>query len=117
MYGPDAQRIMGYYDPTYGQASPVTSTGYQGRDNKYTSDTANNTNSQTNNQQSTGTQQSTNQQGGQNPQQAYPLGMPQYYPYYYLNQFPSAAYQQSGYGQPYVNKSIYPMYNHPTKPG
>ncbi|POG61501.1 hypothetical protein GLOIN_2v689481 [Rhizophagus irregularis DAOM 181602=DAOM 197198] len=84
MYGPDAQRIMGYYDPTYGQASPVTSTGYQ---------------------------------GGQNPQQAYPLGMPQYYPYYYLNQFPSAAYQQSGYGQPYVNKSIYPMYNHPTKPG
>ncbi|CAG8716088.1 18307_t:CDS:2 [Rhizophagus irregularis] len=57
MYGPDAQRIMGYYDPTYGQASPVTSTGYQ------------------------------------------------------------AAYQQSGYGQPYVNKSIYPMYNHPTKPG
>jgi hypothetical protein len=34
------------------------------------------------------------------------------------NQFPSA-YQQSGYGQPFVNKSMYPMYNHPhsTKPG
>ncbi|CAI2165008.1 16949_t:CDS:2 [Funneliformis geosporum] len=75
MYSPDAQRMMGYYaDPTYGQASPVTSTGYQ----------------------------------------------VQYYPYYYMtNQFPSAAYQQSGYGQPFVNKSMYPMYNHPhsTKPG
>lgn len=123
MYSPDAQRMMGYYaaDPTYGQASPVTSTGYQGRDNKHTSDTATNTNSQTTNQQSTGTQQSTNQQGGQNlqQQQGYPLGV-QYYPYYYMtNQFPSAAYQQSGYGQPFVNKSMYPMYNHPhsTKPG
>ncbi|CAG8530325.1 4081_t:CDS:2 [Funneliformis caledonium] len=89
MYSPDAQRMMGYYaaDPTYGQASPVTSTGYQGQ----------------NLQQ----------------QQGYPLGV-QYYPYYYMtNQFPSAAYQQSGYGQPFVNKSMYPMYNHPhsTKPG
>ncbi|CAG8776046.1 11016_t:CDS:1, partial [Acaulospora morrowiae] len=40
-------------------------------------------------------------------------GVP-YYPYYYL-----PSYQQSGYGQPFVNKSLYPVYNHPhsTKPG
>ncbi|CAG8804714.1 10954_t:CDS:2, partial [Gigaspora margarita] len=122
LYGPDAQRMMGYYaDPAYNQASPVTSAGYQGRgDNKYTPDTTTASSNQTTSQQSAGTQQqSTNQQQGQNPQQqAYPLSV-QYYPYYYMaNQFPSA-YQQSGYGQPFVNKSMYPMYNHPhsTKPG
>ncbi|CAG8705388.1 8605_t:CDS:2, partial [Dentiscutata erythropus] len=126
LYGPDAaQRMMGYYaaaDPAYNQASPVTSAGYQGRgdNNKYTPDTTTSSSNQTTSQQSAGTQQqSTNQQQGQNPQQqAYPLSV-QYYPYYYMaNQFPSA-YQQSGYGQPFVNKSMYPMYNHPhsTKPG
>ncbi|RHZ80534.1 hypothetical protein Glove_134g104 [Diversispora epigaea] len=121
LYGPEAaQRMMGYYatDPSYGQASPVTTTGYQNRDNtKYAPDTTNNSSSQTSNQQTTGAQQQSTNQQGQNPQQqqAYPLGVP-YYPYYYMNQFPSA-YQQSGYGQPF--KSMYPMYNHPhsSKPG
>ncbi|CAJ0627394.1 14731_t:CDS:2 [Entrophospora sp. SA101] len=76
LYPAEAQRgVMGYYaDPSYPQASPVTSSvgGFQGRDN-----------------------------------------VPYYHPYYYMtNQFPSA-YQQSGYGQPFVNvnKSMYPMYN------
>ncbi|CAJ0627392.1 14730_t:CDS:2 [Entrophospora sp. SA101] len=83
LYPAEAQRgVMGYYaDPSYPQASPVTSSvgGFQGRDN-----------------------------------------VPYYHPYYYMtNQFPSA-YQQSGYGQPFVNvnKSMYPMYNpHTSKPG
>ncbi|KAG0370257.1 hypothetical protein BGX24_002091, partial [Mortierella sp. AD032] len=60
---------------------------------------------------STQAQQTLQQQ--QQQQQAYPNmgGMP-YYPYYYMpNQFPNA-YQQSGYGQPFVNKNMYPMYQH-----
>ncbi|CAG8783078.1 205_t:CDS:2, partial [Acaulospora morrowiae] len=90
LYGPDAQRVMGYYaDPSYGQASPVTSAGYQNRENnKYTPDTTTNS-SQSSTQQASTQQQSTNQQG-QNPQQPYPVGVP-YYPYYYL-----PSYQQSG---------------------
>jgi hypothetical protein len=39
-----------------------------------------------------------------------------YYPYYVPNQYPSGAYQSSGYGQPYVNKNMYPMYHHPHQP-
>ncbi|CAG8445203.1 9845_t:CDS:2 [Acaulospora colombiana] len=112
LYGPEAQRVMGYYaDPSYGQASP--STGYQNRDNnKYNAPDTTTNSSQSSTQQNNTQQQSTNQQG-QNPQQPYPVGVP-YYPYYYL-----PSYQQSGYGQPFVNKSMYPVYNHPhsTKPG
>ncbi|KAJ1968902.1 RNAPII degradation factor, partial [Dispira parvispora] len=49
-------------------------------------------------------------------------GLP-YYSYYYMpsGQFPNpaAGYQQSGYGQPFVNKAMYPMYSgsHPSAGG
>ncbi|KAJ3080468.1 RNAPII degradation factor [Quaeritorhiza haematococci] len=42
--------------------------------------------------------------------QTYPLpAAAYYYPYYLPNQFPSA-YQSSVYGQPFVNKSLYPAF-------
>ncbi|KAF9150598.1 RNAPII degradation factor [Linnemannia schmuckeri] len=83
LYGNDLQRAM-YYDPASTTGASTTST--------------------------TQAQQTLQQQ---QQQQAYPnmAGMP-YYPYYYMpNQFPNA-YQQSGYGQPFVNKNMYPMYQH-----
>ncbi|KAI1307057.1 RNAPII degradation factor [Mortierella claussenii] len=124
LYGNDIQRAM-YYDPTsYGQMPVTGVNSYQSRDNKYNSHDASTTVSTTGAASTSTTQaQQTLQQ--QQQQQAYPNmagGMP-YYPYYYMpNQFPNA-YQQSGYGQPFLNKSMYPMYQqqqqqqHSNKPG
>ncbi|KAG1080740.1 hypothetical protein G6F42_023228 [Rhizopus arrhizus] len=95
IYGTEAQRAaaMGYYDPTAFSHSPsVTSaSAYQSRD-KYSQDAG------------------LHGQSGQNQnipqQQMYPTNLP-YYQYYYMpNQF--NAYQQSAYGQPFMNKSMYP---------
>lgn len=107
MYGTEAQRAaMGYYDPTALHHSPSNppATAYQSRD-KYTQDTTN------------ATSQQSGPAAGSNPtvqaQHAY-ANMP-YYPYYYMpNQF--QGYQQPGYGQPFVNKNMYPMYQHGNKP-
>ncbi|KAI8390322.1 hypothetical protein BD560DRAFT_380640 [Blakeslea trispora] len=93
IYGSEAQRAaaMGYYDPTVFSHSPsVTSASvYQSRD-KYSQD---------------GLHGQSNQ-GANMPQQMYPTNLP-YYQYYYMpNQF--NAYQQSAYGQPFMNKSMYP---------
>lgn len=64
-------------------------------------------------------QDTTGQAGAQSqtlPQQMYPTNLP-YYQYYYMhNQY--NAYQQSAYGQPFMNKSMYPnMYQHTTTAG
>ncbi|KAI9492727.1 hypothetical protein BDB00DRAFT_883374 [Zychaea mexicana] len=101
VYGTEAHRAaaaMGYYDPSaYSQSPSVTSAGtYQGRD-KHNQD---------------GVGSMPQHSGAQTPgaaQQMYPANMP-YYPYYYMpNQF---GYQQS-YGQPFLNKNMYPnMYQH-----
>ncbi|KAG1051605.1 hypothetical protein G6F43_006197 [Rhizopus delemar] len=102
IYNTEAQRVaaMGYYDPTAFNHSPsVTSASpYQTRD-KYNQD-SNQTTAQSQNL----------------PQQMYPTNLP-YYQYYYM---PSQynAYQQSAYGQPFMNKSMYPnMYQHSTTAG
>ncbi|KAG0746653.1 hypothetical protein G6F62_003952 [Rhizopus arrhizus] len=102
-YGTEAQRAaaaMGYYDPTaFSHHSPATSSSpYQARD-KYTAAG-----------ETTGT---TTTQSQTVPQQMYPTNLP-YYQYYYMpNQY--SAYQQSAYGQPFMNKSMYPnMYQHAT---
>ncbi|CAO3678728.1 unnamed protein product [Rhizopus stolonifer] len=99
-YSTEAQRAaaaMGYYDPTaFNHHSPVTSSiPYQTRD-KYTQETAG---------------QAASAQSQTVPQQMYPTNLP-YYQYYYMpNQY--GAYQQSAYGQPFMNKSMYPnMYQH-----
>ncbi|KAI8877407.1 hypothetical protein K501DRAFT_337448 [Backusella circina FSU 941] len=105
IYGTDAAQraaAMGYYDPTAFSHSPsVTSaSAYQNRD-KYGQDTTHG---------QTGAGQNQNM-----PQQMYPTNLP-YYQYYYMpNQF--NAYQQSAaaYGQPFMNKSVYP--NIYSKPG
>ncbi|KAG0036413.1 hypothetical protein BGZ82_004216 [Podila clonocystis] len=117
LYGNDIQRAM-YYDPTsYGQIPVTAANSYQSRDGKYNQETST---ASTSGAATTGSTQA--HQTLQQQQQAYPNiagGMP-YYPYYYMpNQFPNA-YQQSGYGQPFVNKNMYPMYQHQhnsNKPG
>ncbi|KAF9315198.1 hypothetical protein BG003_003383 [Podila horticola] len=117
LYGNDIQRAM-YYDPTsYGQIPVTAANNYQSRDGKYNQETST---ASTSGAATTGSTQA--HQTLQQQQQAYPNiagGMP-YYPYYYMpNQFPNA-YQQSGYGQPFVNKNMYPMYQHQhnsNKPG
>ncbi|KAF9398225.1 hypothetical protein BGZ94_006072 [Podila epigama] len=110
LYGSDIQRGM-YYDPTsYGQMPPTGINGYQAHDAKYNQDaSAAASTSGAAATASTQAQQTLQQQ--QQQQQAYPnMGAMPYYPYYYMpNQFPTA-YQQSGYGQPFVNKNMYPMY-------
>ncbi|KAG0067536.1 hypothetical protein BGZ90_000956, partial [Linnemannia elongata] len=110
LYGNDIQRAM-YYDPaSYGQMPATGINSYQARDTKYNQDSTAAVG--TTGAGSTGTTQA-QQTLQQQQQQAYPNmgGMP-YYPYYYMpNQFPTA-YQQSGYGQPFVNKNMYPMYQH-----
>ncbi|KAF9399168.1 hypothetical protein BGX21_006709 [Mortierella sp. AD011] len=119
LYGNDIQRAM-YYDPnSYGQMPITGANSYQTRDNKYTHDSSAAV-STTGAASAAATQaQQTLQQ--QQQQQAYPNmagGMP-YYPYYYMqHQFPNA-YQQSGYGQPFMGKNMYPMYQqqHSNKPG
>ncbi|KAG0294884.1 hypothetical protein BGZ97_004958, partial [Linnemannia gamsii] len=112
LYGNDLQRAM-YYDPTsYGQIPVTGANNYQTRDGKYNQD-ASATVSTTGASTTSTTQAQQTLQQQQQQQQAYPNmgGMP-YYPYYYMpNQFPNA-YQQSGYGQPFVNKNMYPMYQH-----
>ncbi|KAI1302080.1 RNAPII degradation factor [Mortierella claussenii] len=123
LYGNDLQRAM-YYDPaSYGQIPVTAGNNYHSRDSKYNQDSSSTAStSGASSTSSTQAQQTLQQQ--QQQQQAYPNmagGMP-YYPYYYMapNQFPN--YQQSGYGQPFVNKNMYPMYQHQqqqhsTKPG
>lgn len=109
MYGTEAQRAaMGYYDPSVLHHSPSNppATAYQSRD-KYTHDTTS----------ATSQQSGPAAAAGSNPavqaQHAY-ANVP-YYPYYYMpNQF--QGYQQPGYGQPFVNKNMYPMYQHGNKP-
>ncbi|KAG0364587.1 RNAPII degradation factor [Gamsiella multidivaricata] len=115
LYGNELQRAAMYYDPTsYGQIPVTAGNNYQSRDTKYSQDSSSTVStSGASNTGSTQAQQTLQQQ--QQQQQAYPGmagGMP-YYPYYYMapNQFPNA-YQQSGYGQPFVNKNMYPMYQH-----
>ncbi|ORZ14248.1 hypothetical protein BCR41DRAFT_82436, partial [Lobosporangium transversale] len=108
IYSNDLQRAM-YYDPSYGQIPVTAANNYQSRDSKYNQESTSTVSSTgAPNSGSTQAQQSLQQQ--QQQQQAYP-SMP-YYPYYYMapNQFPN--YQQSGYGQPFVNKNMYPMYQH-----
>ncbi|KAG0207943.1 RNAPII degradation factor [Mortierella sp. GBA30] len=113
LYGNDLQRAM-YYDPaTYGQIPVTAANNYQSRDSKYNQDSS--ATASTSGAASTGsTQAQQTLQQQQQQQQVYPNmagGLP-YYPYYYMpNQFPNA-YQQSGYGQPFVNKNMYPMYQH-----
>ncbi|KAF9900389.1 RNAPII degradation factor [Linnemannia zychae] len=110
LYGNDIQRAM-YYDPaSYGQMPGTGINSYQARDTKYNQDSTAAVG--TTGAGATGTTQA-QQTLQQQQQQGYPNmgGMP-YYPYYYMpNQFPNA-YQQSGYGQPFVNKNMYPMYQH-----
>ncbi|KAG0279178.1 RNAPII degradation factor [Linnemannia gamsii] len=111
LYGNDIQRAM-YYDPaSYGQMPATGINSYQARDTKYNQDSTAAVG--TTGAASTGSTQAQQTLQQQQQQQAYPNmgGMP-YYPYYYMpNQFPNA-YQQSGYGQPFVNKNMYPMYQH-----
>ncbi|KAI9245850.1 hypothetical protein BDA99DRAFT_576765 [Phascolomyces articulosus] len=102
VYGTEAHRAaaaMGYYDPTaYSQSPSVTSAGtYQGRD-KHNQDSV------ASMPQHTGAQTPGAAAAAAAAQQMYPANMP-YYPYYYMpNQF---GYQQS-YGQPFLNKNMYP---------
>ncbi|ORX44012.1 hypothetical protein DM01DRAFT_1340572 [Hesseltinella vesiculosa] len=107
VYGADAQRAaaaaaMGYYDPSaFGNHSPAVSnaSAYPSRD-KFGQD-------------GMGQGQSAPGQSQGLHGQMYP-GMP-YYPYYYINHY--NAYQQSMYGQPMMNKSMYPnMYQQPGQP-
>lgn len=108
MYTGEAQRAanMGYYDPAaalHPSPSNQPASAYQGRD-KYNHD---NQAAQANTPTSTG---NPNVQGQQHAYANIP-----YYPYYYMpNQF--QGYQQPGYGQPYMNKNMYPMYQHTNKP-
>ncbi|KAF9951630.1 hypothetical protein BGZ72_006895 [Mortierella alpina] len=111
LYGNDLQRAM-YYDPaTYGQVPVTAANNYQSRDSKFNQDGSATTS--TSGAATTGSTQA-QQTLQQQQQQVYPNmagGLP-YYPYYYMapSQFPN--YQQSGYGQPFVNKNMYPMYQH-----
>ncbi|KAI8973656.1 hypothetical protein BDF20DRAFT_1002578 [Mycotypha africana] len=93
LYNTEAQRAaaMGYYDPTAFSHSPsVTSASAYGTRDKYSQDGLHSQTAQTQNMPQ---------------QQMYPTNLP-YYQYYYMpNQF--NAYQ-SAYGQPFVNKSMYP---------
>ncbi|KAF7729431.1 RNAPII degradation factor [Apophysomyces ossiformis] len=107
IYGTEAQRAaaaMGYYDPAAFNNSPsvTAASAYQTRE-KYNQDAGQHT--------TTGQTQTIPQQ---QQQQIYPTNLP-YYQYYYMpNQF--SAYQQT-YGQPFMNKSMYPnMYQHSAKP-
>ncbi|KAF9111879.1 hypothetical protein BGX27_004322 [Mortierella sp. AM989] len=123
LYGNDIQRAAMYYDPnSYGQIPVTAANNYQTRDTKYNQDSSSTVS--TSGATSTGTtqaQQTLQQQQQQQPYHNMAGGMP-YIPYYYMapNQFPNA-YQQSGYGQPFVNKNMYPMYQHQqqysSKPG
>ncbi|KAF9572077.1 hypothetical protein BGW38_008551, partial [Lunasporangiospora selenospora] len=124
LYGNELQRAM-YYDPaSYGQIPVTAANNYQSRDGKYNQDASSAVSTSGAANTSSTQAQQTLQQQQQQQQQAYPGmagGIP-YYPYYYMpNQFPNA-YQQSGYGQPFVNKNMYPMYHnqgqqHSNKPG
>ncbi|CAM0140801.1 unnamed protein product [Umbelopsis sp. WA50703] len=108
MYTSEAQRAatMGYYDPAaalHPSPSNPPASAYQGRD-KYNHD---NQPAQSNTPTTAGNPTL------QAQQHAY-ANIP-YYPYYYMpNQF--QGYQQPGYGQPYMNKNMYPMYQHTNKP-
>ncbi|KAI8339543.1 hypothetical protein BC941DRAFT_460419 [Chlamydoabsidia padenii] len=99
-YGTEAQRAaaMGYYDPSSFNNSPAVTnaSSYPSRD-KFGQDSS-----------SIGTPQGQSTPGqnqGLHGQQMYP-SMP-YYPYYYMPNHYNA-YQQSMYGQPMMNKNMYP---------
>lgn len=110
LYSNEAQRAaMGYYDPSMLHHSPsnTSASTYQTRE-KYNHDTNNSTAQQ--NSSAAGNNPTVQ---AQHQQHAY-ANVP-YYPYYYMpNQF--QGYQQPGYGQPFVNKNMYPMYQHGSKP-
>ncbi|KAK9711281.1 RNAPII degradation factor [Basidiobolus ranarum] len=120
LYGNDAQRaLMGYYaDPAYGQIP----SNYQRDSRLPMQDSATIPSSTQSGQNASLTSQASPQPQSQQLQQpSYPelAGIP-YYPYYYVpNQFHTPAYQQSGYGQPFMNKNIYPYYGsqQTSKPG
>ncbi|KAK9768065.1 RNAPII degradation factor [Basidiobolus ranarum] len=118
LYGNDAQRaLMGYYaDPSYGQIP----SSYQ-RDNRLPTQDPTAIPSTTQSAQNASLTSQASPQPQQLQQPSYPelAGIP-YYPYYYVpNQFHSPAYQQSGYGQPFMNKNVYPFYGNQqtNKPG
>ncbi|KAI8380908.1 uncharacterized protein BYT42DRAFT_564652 [Radiomyces spectabilis] len=109
LYGTEAQRAaaMGYYDPAAFSHSPsvTAASAYPGRE-KYGQDASP---MGTPNVASAGAQSIPQQQ------QMYPANLP-YFQYYYMpNQF--NGYPPSGYGQHFMNKSMYPaMYQHTAKP-
>ncbi|KAJ3015252.1 hypothetical protein HKX48_004698 [Thoreauomyces humboldtii] len=104
LYGSDAQAraamMHGYYDPASMYQQSVGTSKYPGQDATLA-------------QQGSQAGQASpsalpQQQQQQQQQQGYPLPYP-YYPYYHMpSQFQS--YQSSPYGQPFVNKSVYPGY-------
>ncbi|KAH8551023.1 hypothetical protein BGW37DRAFT_494526 [Umbelopsis sp. PMI_123] len=111
LYGNDAQRAaaMGMYDPSaYGHSPSVTAANaYQSRD-KLAQDGTQGTTATT----AAGQSQTDNLHSQQTQQQQHQPGYPNmpYYPYYYMpNQF--NAHYGSGFGQPFVNKNMYPMYS------
>jgi len=110
LYGNEAQRAaaMGLYDPSaYGHSPSVTAANaYQGRDKLAQEGSQTGTATTAAAQSQADTLHS--QQAQQQHQPGYP-NMP-YYPYYYMpNQF--NAHYGSGFGQPFVNKNMYPMYS------
>ncbi|KAG2180178.1 hypothetical protein INT43_003967 [Umbelopsis isabellina] len=109
IYGNDAQRAaMGMYDPSaYGHSPSVTAANaYNSRD-KLAQD-GSQTTPATSAAGQTQAETLQSQQAQQQHQPGYP-NMP-YYPYYYMpNQF--NAHYGSGFGQPFVNKNMYPMYS------
>ncbi|KAG5460952.1 MAG: hypothetical protein BJ554DRAFT_6938 [Olpidium bornovanus] len=100
--------MQGYYDPSSYVQGQATPSGFgQNRENENSTSESGPTGSA----QGVGSLNATVPGLPQQTQQGYGLPGQPYYPYYYLpSQFPHAAYQQSGYGQPYGNKSMYPMY-------
>ncbi|KAG2225558.1 hypothetical protein INT45_013669 [Circinella minor] len=110
-YGTEAQRAsMGYYDPNsldHYSSSVSSGNAYQIRD-KYNQEATNTTSIQSNpahQSQQSMSQAQQQQQQQQQHHQMYP-NMNPYYQYYYM---PSHfnTYQQSGYGQPFLNKNMY----------
>jgi hypothetical protein len=116
----------GYYnDPStlpYNQTPTSVTQKYQGINLQGTPT------DQTAQQSSTGQQQATTpaqQQTQQLQQQQYPTAVPPapygsyYHPHFYMaNQFPqNMGYPSSGYGQHFVNKSMYPAYGGPSGAG
>jgi hypothetical protein len=108
IYGNDAQRAaMGMYDPSaYGHSPSATAANAYNPRDKLAQEGSQTTPATS----AAGQNQADNlhSQQAQQHQPGYP-NMP-YYPYYYMpNQF--NAHYGSGFGQPFVNKNMYPMYS------